>query len=890
MQPDKFWYIKLRDHGTRGERKIPAEPWGSYTDDFEDLDNVYTYEETQTHTHGNYGIVGTRVENQKLIVVDVDTHDIPEFDEDLLGFDVNRVPFVRSRKPDGPSGYHGYYVAQRISEEITIEPAQSWVDVKAHDQGHVVSPFHENEWYDSLNDAELYQIYDHDEVNLTFSYDDRDLVQPTSTREFESLDVPDDPPREIPSCVHELLQHRRDLDRSRTDIDPFKLDTAVGIRLVAFGYSIEDAMSLLREYPPEDGFDERESRYQLELLYKKQLYPHSRASLDEIGVQLSPCTCQHCDTRSDLVATNPARADEWTVDTEGEIPNVAMPSIARTGKSYTMIREAARCLDRDTRVVYVSSAHSEAEATVEKFKEHGVTDVAYLTGRDRALEEYNVTCTGDFRQTASAKTPREAARLSNCNQYLALTRGCKNAQVVVTVPEKLRDIGDRDWVIMTEEAAFNRILSSSVNVIDVERHLGDDRVVKKKLSTRVDRLQRIVDHIDDLDQVQRVHRWVRTTARGMVQVCRRIDNWLPVDWNAVDESWESLVDDVESLLSDIEFAEQPVLSRARKWLERFPDLRESILNVMFHDGVNSYENDEKKQLFIVGDCDELFVPLPESVDTIWTAGNSLPHMEHFHEISHGDEYEVKPFYGGVTPVQDCIRVIKYTGGDNQNIQANHVQRAIEELQRALAPSDDTVSGLLVSGSSKHCASHAERINRCTSPSENDTLEDVRYYLNHATVVAIPENSQFSEGVDTPEADFGALYNGNFATPREDYMAETYGRRDLKKAEKIRAAQNSILRPSDVLDDDMVQYGTGVTPVIVPDMHVPDEIWALFEEYGVSVWEQRDIVDVKKLLVTFIDSDDVEVHGDRVLHVDDTPEEVSDVKRLILEQGSSRRLD
>lgn len=896
MNPRKFWYIKLRDYGDRGERKMPLESWGGYSQDFSDADRVYSWEETQSMSHGNFGIVGYRQDTKKLIVVDMDCDDIEDFDDELLGFDPERVPYVRSIKPDGPDGYHGYYLVDRVpdeseDDEIQVEAAQSWVDIKGQDQGHVVSPFHESEWYEELNDIdEPYRIHDHDEINVTFTYDNNDLVELSHGFSGDSLDIPSDPPRELPNCLHQLLQHRRDLDRHVSEVNPWYLDSAVGRRLVAFGYDLDDAMSLLREYPPQDGFDPQESRYQLRVLYQKELHPDSRDTLEDNGISLGDCGCQYCSSDKDLIARQPSEAEDWTVEADDTLPNIAMPSIARTGKSYTMVGQAAKLLKRDQfsdkRIVYVSSAHSEAEATVEKFKEHGITDVSYLVGRERARKEYNISSTGEFRQSATAKKPEEAAKLNNCDQYLALQRGCKDAQVVVTVPEKLDDIGDRDWLIMTEEAAFSRILSTSVNVIDIERHMGTDRLVRKKLSNRIDRLQAIEDYINDLDQLQPVHRWVRTTVRKMLQISRRIDNWLPSNWSNVEQSWDSLTEDVQQLLDDIAFEEEPNLEQARSWLTRFQDMRKPILNVMFSDGINTYENDEKKQMFIVGDCHRLFVPLPDDCSTFWTAGNSLPHMEHFHELSHGDDYEVKPFLGGVTPVQDCIRVIRYTGGENQNQQANHVQQSIEQFRSSIQHPGHQKGGLIISGSSEHCASHARRIGRCTTPSQNDDLATVRHYLDSGELLAIPENSRYSEGVDTPESSFGALYNGNFATPREDYMEAEYGRDDLKKAEKIRAAQNSILRPSDVLEDGMERVGTGVTPVIVPDMHVPDEIWELFEEYGVEVWEQDEISDVRRLLIAFTElEEELEVHEGRIMHVDDTPTEAEQFKQLIRDQAS-----
>lgn len=880
----------------------PNQPAVSWVEDCpEDIDprteenpHLDTYD--QTDPDGEYLVVAHR--DGYFLDIDID---VEEGHDTHVDFDVEELdPPHQALFFSSPSG--GRHIVLRLSEAFQGLNSIPGVDLQSDirgNRGMFTSPFH-NDDYEILQEGDTSVWFDGTLEGLDLEEYSQELVFGAQLLDFDDsfdtdfeLEIDEEPPDEMPTCLHELLVARKTISDD-DDINAWKVDSAAGRRLVAFGYDFESSIDLLGEYPPRDGFDERESRYQMRLLYQKELHPDNRSTIRRYGVELSSCNCRFCGhSKDDFIARNPVHANDWRVEvTDGELPNIIMPSIARTGKSYTMVGEAARLLKHDEfedkQIAYLSSTHSEAEATVDKFKEHSVVDVAYLIGQRKAEKEYNVSCGGDFPVGKSARSPQEAARLNCQNQYRAYELGCKDAQVVVTVPEKLEDIGERDWIIMTEEAAFSRILSTSVTAINVERLAGDDRSIKEKLSRRQDKFQNVIDEIDDKEQPAQAHSWIRTTCQKLIQISRRIENWIPANWETVEESWDTLVDDIERLLNDIAFEEPPDFDAAYSWLDRYQELRTDIMNVMFMDGTYTYENDEKKQFFIIGDCERLFIPFPEDVDTLWTAGNSLQHMEHFHEIVHGDEYQVKPFLGGVTPVQDSIRVLKYTGGKNQNIQANHVQQVIENAQRRLKPGAENVSAILISGSSKHCASHATRISRCITPSSNDTLEDVRHYLQHDFVVAIPENSRYSEGVDTPEADCGALYNGSFATPREDYMAEEYGRHDLKKAEKIRAAQNSILRPSDILDDDMKQYGTGITPVIVPDKHVPDEIWELFEEYGITVYEDDSLVQLKKTFITFLKTDKLEVHDGKILHVDEVPEEISDVKKLILEHGSSSR--
>lgn len=799
-----------------------------------------------------------------------------------------------------PSG--GRHIVLTLSEEFQGLNGKHGIDLQSDIRGTLgmfTSPFHNNEytviqdgdtevWWDGTLEGLEMEEYTQEEVFgvklLQFS-DDFDT-------DFD-IEVDEESPDNMPSCLHELLHLRRDINREETNINTFVVDSAIGMRLVAFGYDYDESIDILQEYPPQDGFNEQTTRYQLRKLYQKELHPHSRSTLNNEGIELSSCSCRFCNNSDEFIAEDPVHADDWTVEANETVPHIIMPSIARTGKSYTMIGEAAKLLEKeqfnDKRIAYICSAHSEGDAARQKFIEHGIDDVAYLMGQDRAKKEYSVNCTGEYPGSYSARTPEAAEKLNCENQYQALQKGNKAARVTVTVPEKLDAIGDRDWLIMTEEAAFDRMLSTSITVVDVERHMSDDRQFMQRLSGYYqDRLQDVVNYIDDLDRISQKHQWIQATCQKLLAVSRRIENWSPGDWSCVEDSWESVVEDVDNIMSELAFLEEPDLDATKTWLDNnFRDVTSVVLNAMFYDGVHAYSNGENKQLFIIGDCDRLFVTLPDGFDTLWTAGNSVAHMEHFHDILHNDETEVKPFYGGVTPVQDSVRVIRYTGGDNPNQQANHVQQAVTEFRNAFNKRRNMPGGLIISGSSKYCASHATRIRGCEQPSETDSLEDVRYALEVGQLLAIPENSRYSEGVDTPEAAFSAIYNGNFATPREDYMEEQYNQTKLKRSEKIRAAQNAILRASDVLNENTERSGTGVTPVLVPDRHVPEEIWELFDEYGIEVWEQEQIAQVKRLLIGFVElEEDLEVHDGRIQHSDHTPDDARQFMELVRDQVDS----
>lgn len=167
----------------------------------------------------------------------------------------------------------------------------------------------------------------------------------------------------------------------------------------------------------------------------------------------------------------------------------------------------------------------------------------------------------------------------------------------------------------------------------------------------------------------------------------------------------------------------------------------------------------------------------------------------------------------------------------------------------------------------HTARHAERIPRCTTPGENDTVADFRHYARCGMCVSIPENSRWSEGIDSPEFEMGALYNGHFATPVEDFIGQTTGDWSYKESELVRAAQNAILRASDTPD-----AGTGPTPVIVPTRHVPSGTFEMLERFGILVYEPEfGMVEIRRFLVRILGVKDQAVeHDGRIIAASQAP--------------------
>lgn len=293
--PEEFWYIKLRESDDRGESKKPAEAWGGFSTEFETNDRVYSYEQTREMDHSNFAIVGY-IGDKLLVVIDADCHDVDDFDPDLLLRPTDGVPVVKSEKPgrDIP-GFHFYTL---LDEEVKISGAQSWIDIKADQKGHVVSPWH-NDQYIIVDDQDFESFPNVIELNRGFEYDERNLVTTNASYATEyggDIDLPDEPPEELPLCLRKALEERMKIPRDGSHPNPWIVDSITGRRLVAFGYNKSEAMGLLQEYPPQDSWDERETSYQLDQLYSKQLRPDGWDSLVSYNIVTNEegCDCKFC--------------------------------------------------------------------------------------------------------------------------------------------------------------------------------------------------------------------------------------------------------------------------------------------------------------------------------------------------------------------------------------------------------------------------------------------------------------------------------------------------------------------------------------------------------------------------------------------------------------------
>jgi len=294
MNPGDFWYIRLREHGDRGEQKRPAGSWGGYDQDFESADTVHTYEETQELDHSRFGIVGHQEchRNRRLIVIDADCYKADDFDPDKFRWPEGHTSVIKSIAPERDiPGFH-FYVLFDSDEEIY--PEFDWIDIQCDGNSHVVSPWH-CEGYELVWNTELKTFRTVDKLNKAFEYDDEPIVreQARSTHSGE-YQIPDETPDELPDCIGKLAAIRGDKGTRETytgSNGPFSVDTHLGQLLVANGYDMEEAISVFAEHPPPDGYDEETTQEHLKRLYRKHQNGELQPPVGALEPEIDPAEC-----------------------------------------------------------------------------------------------------------------------------------------------------------------------------------------------------------------------------------------------------------------------------------------------------------------------------------------------------------------------------------------------------------------------------------------------------------------------------------------------------------------------------------------------------------------------------------------------------------------------
>lgn len=876
MDPSDFWYIKLRENGSRGDRKKPAESWGSYSDDFRELDNVYTWEETQEKApNGNWGIVGYNG-REELLVIDADLYKVADEIDDV---DKLKLPdqsgfglvFSEEQGREVP-GVHIYVLLQ---DGDGINSNYGWVDLKGEvAKGHSVSPFHTDNGYrlsDDERTKELSVYTDVHSVNDMFTWGDTPLLKHREVFR-QNYEIDKEPPDDMPKCYRKALEQRAGIPRDGTfGGNPWKVDSYAGMLGVAHGYDIEEMMDHMAEYDPNDGYDPDRTRSQLEYLFQKKLSPPSIGALRAQGI-LTPeesCGCgikyhsgsEAKDDLDILVPTDdngqPIIHDEPPETADPEEP-FSLLSVARAGKTWTLTNLAANNIE-DKRAVYIAPTHDEAHETYEKFTENHGADCVWLCGERYAREKYDVTTTGDPHPGMTVRTPEQASEFDNFNAYATLINSAQNAQFVVTVPELMDRVGDYDLLLCSEESAMSRLTSGSNRLVEAQRSPGNRARVHGDVTEVESRLKSVMDKVQDQEAHHKHHKAIREAVNSLLNISWKIRQWNPATWDDVQESWKKLLADIQTEVTACSPNHDFEVTKIETYLSGYQSVEGLIKNMIYKDGLFTYENSSgRHQLFLCSEPNTVTKPVDEDA-TIWLAGFAKHDLDLFHREIGGEEPPEPYAYTPQTPVLDETQMVFYTGGKNSDQQTGILRNAIREIQN----SSPMTSIFTVEGNSDRAATLAESAQRSWTPSHQDDKADLKEASASGFQVCAAVTSRFSKGIDTPFFDVGAMTHGRFAAPLEDYIAENEGDRRPKLATVGQAAQNALLRTANTPSAD----SRDTTPVLTGDRHVPDVLVEVLKAYGANMMWLEDIDQVIKLILRIVSKEDYDKYvGDKHVNI------------------------
>ncbi|WP_336365129.1 hypothetical protein [Halalkalicoccus salilacus] len=323
----ELWYIKL----SGPDNKIPLETWGGYSQDFEDVDTVYSHEDVLADSWEWWGIVGIRGEDRSLLIFDFDVYKAPdEFDPDTV-----EVPSEATSVRSQSGGNHVYAVVAAPRGEGTVGEFRMEydlgfdVDIRgSYVKHHVVAPSAipgVGGSYELVNDEPPLSVQSPTDAADRIRYHDpesgRDYGEPLITYSPSggygdgiAIDRDVEPPDDMPTCYHRGLQ-ARDACRDDPSANAHQIDLHAGLCGLAAGYDVETMVEHFVEDYPGKSPDEGKTRYYLNHLAGKldkgDYSPSSLSSLREYGIL---DVGESCDCSIPYHGEEPVDTDDEDVD------------------------------------------------------------------------------------------------------------------------------------------------------------------------------------------------------------------------------------------------------------------------------------------------------------------------------------------------------------------------------------------------------------------------------------------------------------------------------------------------------------------------------------------------------------------------------------------------
>jgi hypothetical protein len=304
----RLWYIPIRD----GE-KLPAERWGGYGQEFDEVEHVHRADDLEDLDHDRWGACGyeagdSALSDYNLFVIDFDFYEQEDSDfgiEDITSARGGSIEFPVAESPSG--GAHAYAAVADSGRESDFDVEHPWIDLRGEAvKAHVVAPSgipgNAGSDYELVYDTRIPVFNDFHELCESIGLGQEYILEYTGSdpKNFD-FEIAEDAPDDMPYCYRAALSLRQAPDEIAEAANHHKVNTYAAMLGLSHGYDPDAVIEHFKEFPPEGddaNVDEDLTEYHVNLLAekfgRKSLSPPSLKSLQEVGILSAGETCD-CD-------------------------------------------------------------------------------------------------------------------------------------------------------------------------------------------------------------------------------------------------------------------------------------------------------------------------------------------------------------------------------------------------------------------------------------------------------------------------------------------------------------------------------------------------------------------------------------------------------------------